>query len=205
MSSSTHRSVRKDAWQTPRNARTLRVYMALRNQEIAGRLRDLRGEVPQTRVAEEIGAAERTYQTWESGDAKPSWRFLERLAEYYKVSVSYIVEGAESDPMDTVRVSSQVEAMDAKYGEHVADLLDQLARVEDKLDRQYVILGDILTALLQGSDALRKHKAVDQLSRAGRELAELGQANRSVPVARREAKRASGGRPADGRASGQAR
>src|SRR3954471_4645622 len=93
MQSSTQAGFAKDSWQTPRNARSLRAFMALRNQEIAARLRELRGKKPQTTVADELGVAERTYQNWEAGEAKPSYRNLQRLAVYHGVGEDYILTG----------------------------------------------------------------------------------------------------------------
>jgi transcriptional regulator with XRE-family HTH domain len=67
--------------------------MALQNQEIAARLRELRGTRPQTFVADEMGVSERTLQNWESGATKPNYRSLQLLAEYYGVGEEFILTG----------------------------------------------------------------------------------------------------------------
>src|SRR4051794_25614689 len=96
MSSATQPAFVKDAWQTPRNARTLRAFMALQNEEIAARLRELRkarGNPPQDTVAAELGVGDRTYQTWENAEAKPSYRSLQKLADYFGVGEDFILSG----------------------------------------------------------------------------------------------------------------
>lgn len=88
----------RDSWQTPRNARTLAAYMALRNSEIGARisaLRKDRGGMPQEIVAQKLGVSNRSYQAWEAGDTKPSWRNLEKLAKFYGVTEEYILLGSE--------------------------------------------------------------------------------------------------------------
>src|SRR5690242_2674549 len=88
----------KDAWQTPRNTRTFRAVMALRQQEIAGRVRELRqrrGNPPQDAVARDLGVSLRAYQAWEAGETRPAYRNIERMAEYYGVSADYVLSGRE--------------------------------------------------------------------------------------------------------------
>jgi transcriptional regulator with XRE-family HTH domain len=119
MSSAAQVGYANDSWQTARNARTLRAFMALRNTEIAARIRQLRsdrGDPPQTLVAEAIGVSERAYQTWEAGEARPVYRNLERLAAYYGVTEDFILTGRVGDG--------------SSGGFHEA----QLTRIEAKLD-----------------------------------------------------------------------
>src|SRR3954469_24020612 len=137
MQSSTQAGFAKDSWQTPRNARSLRAFMALRNQEIAARLRELRGKKPQTTVADELGVAERTYQNWEAGEAKPSYRNLQRLAEYFGVREDYILAGASehapspfagqdaiADRLDAIeRALADARAEREQHAEHLEQLL----------------------------------------------------------------------------------
>jgi transcriptional regulator with XRE-family HTH domain len=139
MSTTTHRARVQDAWQTPRNARTLRAFMALQNQDIAERLKDLRrarGNPPQTTVASRIGIGERTYQTWEQGEAKPSYRNLERLAEYYGVTEDFILTGHEnSRPEPVMVVSERVEDVREEFQSHVQAMRDDVSRVHADLQR----------------------------------------------------------------------
>jgi transcriptional regulator with XRE-family HTH domain len=93
MSSATNAVFAHHSWQNKRNARTLRAYMALHNQEIAERLRELRGSRPQVVVASAIQASPRALQNWEAGIARPSWRNVEKLAEYYDVAEEFILTG----------------------------------------------------------------------------------------------------------------
>lgn len=101
--------------------------MALRNQEIGARLRELRGQKPQTTVADELGVAERTYQNWEAGDAKPSYRNLQRLAEYFGVREDYILAGEQ------VAVEPEPEAVSPLAGPDA--LAEALGVLEAKVDQ----------------------------------------------------------------------
>lgn len=108
--------------------------MALQNQEIGDRIRELRGRRPQTSVAKAINVGERTYQTWEGGEAKPSYRSLERLAEFFGVTESYILDGIDERPI-IEGVPEQLGEVDEKFSELVASVQDQLNRLEEKVDR----------------------------------------------------------------------
>lgn len=167
MSTATQPEFAKDSWQTTRNARTLRAYMALRNQEIAGRIRELRGRRPQTVVAEAIGVAERTYQNWEAGDAKPNYRSLQRLAEYYGIGEDYILSGRGTapaadveapggapDPFPALGVDEQISRMEAR----LAGLIETQ---NDLLARQSQILEGIEAAIRRDEEAAQARVAAE--------------------------------------------
>lgn len=175
MSSTPNAFLAKDSWQTPRNARTLRAYMALRNQEIAERLKELRaskGNPPQKTVAARIGIETRTLQTWEAGDAKPSYRNLEPLARYYGVSEEYILTGTENaKPESPVVVSSQMDEGFDEFRQHVADIRRDIADREDVarqeregiralLAQQSGILADIAALIAQQDKILAEIQRV---------------------------------------------
>lgn len=124
--------------------------MALRNQEIGGRLRELRGEKPQTTVALELGVGERTYQTWEAGDAKPSYRNLQRLADYFGVPEEFILTGTAPSPVDTPDPFTQAQPagpvevrLDAVQG----DLATILAAMTAQLTAQTEVLTEVRDVL----------------------------------------------------------
>ena len=54
-------------------------------------------KVTQKEVAQEIGATERTYQHYEADTKKPSFENLIALADYFDVSLDYLV-GRSDDP-----------------------------------------------------------------------------------------------------------
>jgi transcriptional regulator with XRE-family HTH domain len=113
MSTATQATFVKDAWQTPRNARTLRAFMALQQREIGERIAELRksrGNPPQEVVAQQLGVSYRAYQAWEAGDAKPSYRNLSKLAAFYGVSEEYILLGGEM-PERQVPQLNRIETM----------------------------------------------------------------------------------------------
>jgi transcriptional regulator with XRE-family HTH domain len=130
----------KDSWQTPRNARTLRAFMALRNQEIGARLRELRHGRPQTAVAEALEVSERAYQNWEAGDAKPSYRNLQRLAEYYGVGEDYILSGGQL-PAETPA------PFDGSIREQLAEMGKAIEKQADALVTQAGVLEELRDAV----------------------------------------------------------
>lgn len=142
MSSTTHDGFVHDSWQSPRNARTLRVFMALRNHEIGARIKSLRanrGNPPQPTVALAIGVAERTYQTWESGEAKPSYRNLQKIAEYYSVSESYILEGVDDRPV-VEGVPEQLEQVSKSFDERVTEIEKRQQHLVETVDKIYALV-----------------------------------------------------------------
>jgi transcriptional regulator with XRE-family HTH domain len=161
--------------------------MALKNQEIAGRIRELRGGRPQTVVADEVGVAERTYQNWEAGDAKPSYRSLQKLAAYYGVGEDYILSGAAvppprdgagstPDPFVSGAIAERLDRME----ERLADLIEKqnallsrqsdiLERIEAAVDREDQLLGAV-GAVFSDDDGLAGfERHVQDLRRALRE------------------------------------
>lgn len=205
MSSTPNVFLAKDSWQTPRNARTLRAYMALRNQEIAERLKELRaskGNPPQKLVAAKIGIEPRTLQTWEAGDAKPSYRNLEPLARFYGVSEEFILTGTEnSEPESPVVVSTQMDEGFAEFRQHVADIRRDIAEREDiaaqeregiraLLAQQTQILADIgallarqeaiLLEMSRVADGLPDDDNLRMLNEAAQELTEVVQRRREA-------------------------
>lgn len=65
------------------------------------KLKELRGDKTQTEVANALNLARATYGTYESGTRQPDHDTLCRLADYYGVSVDYIL-GRESKPRNGV-------------------------------------------------------------------------------------------------------
>ena len=109
----------QDSWQAARNARILPHSMALRNREIGQRLsalREARGNPPQEIVAQKLEVANRSYQSWEAGDTRPSWRNLQKLAAYYGTTEEFLLLGEEvqsiaSEPTRLDQLEQQIEAL----------------------------------------------------------------------------------------------
>lgn len=187
MSDAAQGAFAKDSWQTPRNARTLRAYMALQNQEIGARLRELRRGRPQTAIAEALEVSERAYQNWEAGDAKPSYRNLQRLAEFYGVGEDYILTG--SNPTETPDLMDGALAGDGTIREQLAEIQRQLAAATSERDailsllaRQDAILERIEKATAKNDDSTQRLDAAAQESR--RLLRELESAAQSLAATR---------------------
>ena len=89
--------------------------MALRQKEIGARLASLRERRRLTQEAAAAGlkVSYRALQKWEAGDARPVWRNLERLAEFYGVSEEYILSGSEQPPTP----EGQLDRIEAKVDE----------------------------------------------------------------------------------------
>jgi transcriptional regulator with XRE-family HTH domain len=170
--------------------------MALQNQEIAARIRELRGARPQTLVADEMGVSERTLQNWEAGTAKPSYRSLQAIATYYKVPEEFILTGGRrslartggsGETPDVFPVT--VNRLDGPLEERITHiegtlqeivLLLEVARSEQDrisalLDRQSTILSRIESATSDAGDAAERLDAA---------VREADRALRSAPPAR---------------------
>lgn len=144
--------------------------MALRNQEIGARLRELRGERPQTAIADELGVAERTYQNWEAGDAKPAYRNLQRLAEFYGVGEEFILTGDGSPTPDMFPPATPTypaEALEGALAEVLADIKAQLAEQTQVLS-EIKGYAERVEAMLQEQRDLKVE--TDEVQRLAREL-----------------------------------
>jgi transcriptional regulator with XRE-family HTH domain len=99
---------------------------AQRQEELAQRIRDLRGRTPQRVIAERVGVTERAYQEWEGGGGI-AWENLTTLAEVLGVSEEYLIYGEAGDA--------------ARTGTHIERLLEGQRRLEAKLDALLVHAG----------------------------------------------------------------
>jgi transcriptional regulator with XRE-family HTH domain len=191
MSSAAQPDFAKFSSRETRNARTLRVYMALRNQEIAQRIKDLReakGNPPQPIVAAAIQVSLRTYQNWEAGDARPEYRNLEALAAYYKVSEEFILTGVENAQQESpIVVSDQMESGFIEFRGHVDKLIEKLDVITGYLERQEDLLQKIegLAGGLPTPDNIGDLR--EELNAAAQALAEAGE---RVEARRRESEAA---------------
>lgn len=57
---------------------------------VANRLKELRGDVPVNKIAEELGIASSTYRMYELAERMPSDKVKIRIAEYYNRTVQSI-------------------------------------------------------------------------------------------------------------------
>jgi hypothetical protein len=91
-----------------------------KREDIASRIRVLRGARPQPQIAHEVGVTLRAYQEWEAGGGI-AWPNLRRLAEVHGVTTDWL-ENGDGQP------------------EHAHAQLD---RIERKLDELLARLGAI--------------------------------------------------------------
>lgn len=60
-----------------------------------GRLKSLRGKRTQEEVAKQIGVSRARYSHYENGRSEPDYETLKKLADYYKVTIDYLLTGTE--------------------------------------------------------------------------------------------------------------
>lgn len=60
------------------------------SEKIAARLKELRGDVSQQKIAEEIGISQSTYAMYETGDRIPSDEKKKKIAEIHGKTVQEI-------------------------------------------------------------------------------------------------------------------
>ncbi|WP_034757852.1 helix-turn-helix domain-containing protein [Rossellomorea vietnamensis] len=69
------------------------------------RLKNLRGKTTQEEVAGRIGISRARYSHYENGRSEPDTEILNKLADYYDVSVDYLL-GRTDDPNETLNNKS---------------------------------------------------------------------------------------------------
>jgi hypothetical protein len=89
-------------------------------EDLASRIRALRGPRPQPQIAAEVGVTLRAYQGWEAGGGI-AWPNLRKLAEVHRVSTNWLEHGDE-------------------HPEHAHSQLD---RIEQKIDEMLARLGAV--------------------------------------------------------------
>jgi transcriptional regulator with XRE-family HTH domain len=89
---------------------------------LGNRLRQLRGKRTQSEVAKILGITRARYSHYENGRNEPDTEMLQKIADYYKVSVDYLLGNEEN----------QTNEKDKKN----ADLVDLLEEIKK---RPYVI------------------------------------------------------------------
>lgn len=140
----------------PRSSRTLALRMALEfqhQQEVADRIREKRGLVPQPVIAERVGVTLRACQEWEAGGGI-KWENYGKLALALGTTVEYLMHG--SDEQRALQAAEE----DAT----------QLDRIEKALAEQRRLLTRLLESLTEtplSPEELRAHLArvLDDLDR----------------------------------------
>lgn len=132
----------------PRSIRTVLLQMARAEDERAkargDRIRELRGSVPQPRIAEQVGVTLRAYQEWEAGGGI-GWDNLVKLAETFGVSEEYVEYGVSGRPRpgtDLGRLERKLDALLVHAGIDPAGLdADAAADIEHSAKRSTSLLG----------------------------------------------------------------
>ena len=62
---------------------------------LGARLKSLRGKRTQEGVAKQIGVSRARYSHYENGRSEPDYETLKKLADYYKVTIDYLLTGTE--------------------------------------------------------------------------------------------------------------
>ena len=69
--------------------------------DIGNRLKKLRGTVPQSTVAQYAGITVPVYSRYETGLSEPSLYTVSKLAEFFRVSVDYLING-DVEPVEKI-------------------------------------------------------------------------------------------------------
>ena len=76
------------------------------------RLKLLRGEKTQEKVADDLGLSRRAYSSYETGDREPPKDVLIKLADYFDVSVDYLLERSDSP---TLTIPPELEGVQVAF------------------------------------------------------------------------------------------
>lgn len=137
----------QNATTRPRRVHSLaELRMALEDKARGQRISTLRkrNHLTQQAMAERLGIAYRTYQTWEAG-RMPEWHNVEKLAKFFKVKPEAIV---------------------GEITEFDADTLSQLDRIEQRLEEAITEVRAAVATL--AADNLRLTQALEELRDTGR-------------------------------------
>jgi transcriptional regulator with XRE-family HTH domain len=112
----TSRNTRQKSWQgQPRRVSVL-AEMALRQEKVSERLRELRElqGLSQEDAARKVGITHRQWQRWESGQSMPYPRSLDAVASAFGISIAEFFdppEPIEADPSQLDRIEAALEAI----------------------------------------------------------------------------------------------
>lgn len=114
---------------------------AQRQQELADRIRELRGRTPQRVIADRVGVTERAYQEWERGGGI-SWENLTELAKALGVTEEYLVYGEDGDTHRAATRLERIETEQRRLGVKLDALLDHFG-IEDASADEVVSLSEM--------------------------------------------------------------
>lgn len=99
---------------------------AQRREELAARIKELRGLRTQQAIADRVGVTMRAYQAWEAGGGI-TWENIEALAKVFGVSEDYLLYGEVGDRLRAGTQLERIEAkLDALLAHHGLDLSEAL-------------------------------------------------------------------------------
>ena len=110
-------------------------------------LRQLKG-LKHHELAKEIGVDRTTVTKWESGGSNPT-RYLQKLADFYNVTVDYILNG-EEEGAETITPPTTDLLDFIKYGRYTIG--DKPVRAEDRKKLLMAIIGILAALPLGGND-----------------------------------------------------
>lgn len=95
--------------------------------EIYCKLRDERG-VRDADVAKTTGISKSTFSDWKSGRSKPKNEKLKKIADYFGVTIKYLMTGKEDSGEQKITSLSQTEELDIMKDVDV--IIDKLKKVK---------------------------------------------------------------------------
>lgn len=104
------------------------------------RLKLLRGEKTQEKVADDLGLSRRAYSSYETGDREPPKDVLIKLADYFGVSVDYLLERSDSPNLTIPPVLEGVQVafhdgLDGLTQEDINDVAEYIEFLRNKRNK----------------------------------------------------------------------
>lgn len=104
------------------------------------RLKQLRGEKTQEKVADDLGLSRRAYSSYETGDREPPKDVLIKLADYFGVSVDYLLERSDSPNLTIPPVLEGVQVafhdgLDGLTQEDINDVAEYIEFLRNKRNK----------------------------------------------------------------------
>ncbi len=88
------------------------------------KIRELRGTHTQDYVAKQLGLNRQTYRNYENGDRQADYATLIHIADYFNVSIDYLLGRSESSAVSTPQAVSQV-----NYDDETTAILEILEKL----------------------------------------------------------------------------
>lgn len=80
------------------------------------RLKELRGEISQEKIAQKLGISQRAYSNYETGTREPDIETMIKLADYFGVTIDYLF-GRSDEPNTSLKVPEEYKNLSVAFYE----------------------------------------------------------------------------------------